>query len=127
MSSVGRDRVGTASGINNAVARIAGVLAIAVLGIVMVSAFSSRLNLKLKRVSLPPEIRHEIQANQTKLAGLPVPGGVDPGTGAMIKASVNEAFVFGFRAALGMCAALALTSAALAWFFLDEAGTTPAR
>lgn len=127
MSSVGRDRVGTASGINNAVARIAGVLAIAVLGIVMVSAFSSRLNLKLKRVSLPPEIRHEIQANQTKLAGLPVPDGVDAGTGAMIKASVNEAFVFGFRAVLGMCAALALTSAALAWFFLDEAGTTPAR
>src|SRR6266571_6009624 len=47
MGSVDRDHVGAASGINNAVARVAGVLAIAVLGIVMVSAFSYRLNRQL--------------------------------------------------------------------------------
>src|SRR5712692_190615 len=40
MNSVNQDRVGTASGINNAVARVAGVLAIAVLGILMVKTFS---------------------------------------------------------------------------------------
>src|SRR6202522_532509 len=44
MNSVNEDRVGAASGINNAVARVAGVLAIAVLGIVMVRAFASRLD-----------------------------------------------------------------------------------
>ena len=44
MNSVNKDQVGAVSGINNTVARIAGVLAIAVLGIVMVKAFGSRLN-----------------------------------------------------------------------------------
>src|SRR6202171_3873835 len=44
MNSVDQDRVGTASGINNAVARVAGVLAIAVLGMVLVKAFSYRLD-----------------------------------------------------------------------------------
>lgn len=39
MNSVGQDRAGAASGINNAVARLAGLLAIALLGIVMQSAF----------------------------------------------------------------------------------------
>jgi EmrB/QacA subfamily drug resistance transporter len=47
MNSVDQDRVGVASGINNAVARIAGVLAIAVLGIVMVWAFRARLDRSL--------------------------------------------------------------------------------
>src|SRR6266853_1560576 len=43
MNSAGQERIGAASGINNAVARVAGVLAIAVLGIVMVNAFGARL------------------------------------------------------------------------------------
>ncbi len=47
MNSVAQDRVGTASGINNAVARVAGVLAIAALAIVMVSTFTFRLNRSL--------------------------------------------------------------------------------
>jgi len=63
MNSVDKDRVGTASGINNAVARVAGVLAIAVLGIVMVKAFGSRLNNSLAHLVLPPGVLGYLQAN----------------------------------------------------------------
>src|SRR5581483_9649585 len=56
MNSVDQDRVGTASGINNAVARVAGVLAIAVFGLVMVHAFGSHLNHCLAHLSLPSSI-----------------------------------------------------------------------
>src|SRR6202043_2412735 len=55
MSSVDPDHVGAASGINNAVARVAGVLAIAVLGIVMVKAFGIYLDQSLAKLSLPPD------------------------------------------------------------------------
>src|SRR5204863_9227319 len=61
MNSVDQDRVGTASGINNAVARVASVLAIAVLGIVMVSAFAFRLNRQLANLSLPVNVLHDIK------------------------------------------------------------------
>src|SRR5436853_2682664 len=44
MGSTEQDRVGAASGINNAVARVAGVLAIAILGSLMARAFSARLD-----------------------------------------------------------------------------------
>ena len=115
MNSVDQDRVGTASGVNNAVARVAGVLAIAVLGIVMVHAFGSRLNQRLAQLSLPPSILQGIQADEIKLAGLQPPAGLDPGTKAAIKESVAEAFVFGFRMVVLICAGLCAASAAVAW------------
>ena len=122
MNSVDRDRVGTASGINNAVARVAGVLAIAVLGIVMVNAFASRLNHRLAQLSLPPGVLRALQADEIKLAGLEVPAGLNPSTKAAIKESIGEAFVFGFRIVMLICAGLSLASAAVAWLMIPKDG-----
>jgi len=114
MNSVHQERVGTASGINNAVARVAGVLAIAVLGIVMVTAFSSHLNQNLVRLSLPPGVLDVLQKEEVKLAGVQVPTGLDPDMTVAIKRSIDEAFVFGFRIVMSICAGLSLASAAIA-------------
>jgi EmrB/QacA subfamily drug resistance transporter len=120
MNSVGQDRVGAASGINNAVARVAGVLAIAVLGIVMVSAFSSRLNQQLDKSSLPNNALEEIHTNEIKLSGMPIPAGLDPATGASIKRSLSQAFVYGFRVIMFICAGLSMASAATAWVMIGD-------
>ena len=77
MSSVEQDRAGSASGINNAIARVAGVLAVAVLGIVMVKVFSSSLNRSLTSVELPPGVLQYIRSNEIKLGGLDLPAGLD--------------------------------------------------
>jgi len=115
MNSVNQDRVGTASGINNAVARVAGVLAIAVFGIVMAGAFSSRLNSSLANFALSPGQLHDIQANEIKLAGLQPPSGIDATERTAIKTSINDAFVFGFRIVVLTCEALSVASALVAW------------
>ena len=120
MKSVGQDRVGVASGINNAVARVAGVLAIAVLGVVMVNAFSSRLHQQLQKSSLPANALQEIQANKIKLAGMPVPAGVDPATSASIKTALSQAFVYGFRVIMFVCAGLSMASAAMTWLMIGD-------
>src|SRR5438105_3387616 len=120
MNSVNQDRVGTASGINNAVARVAGVLAIAVLGIVMVNGFGSRLNRSLAGFALPPGILQVIQANEIKLAGLQVPPDLNPGAKTAIKESIGEAFVFGFRIVMLICAGLSLASAAVARLMMPK-------
>jgi EmrB/QacA subfamily drug resistance transporter len=125
MSSVSQDRAGSASGINNAVARVAGVLAIAVLGIVMVSALSSRLNRNLTHFALPANVVREIQANEIKLAGLQVPAGLDPRTTNAVEKSIAEAFVFGFRTVMLICAGLSLISAAVAWLVIPKDGDRP--
>jgi len=122
MNSVNEDRVGAASGINNAVARVAGVLAIAVFGIVMVKAFGFWLNHSLAHFSLPPEVLGEIRAEATKLAGFEVPTGLDPSTRASVTQSIGEAFVFGYRIVMLICAGLALASAAVAWRMIPKSG-----
>ncbi len=120
MDSVDQDRVGTASGINNAVARVAGLLAIAVFGVAMVTAFSSHLNRRLANLVMPAHVRSALQTNEIKLGGLQPPEGVEPGTAAAIKAAIEASFVFGFRLIMWICAALALASAAVAEWSLRE-------
>jgi EmrB/QacA subfamily drug resistance transporter len=120
MNSVDQERVGTASGINNAVARVASVLAIAVFGIVMVSAFSSHLNHTLLNLSLPGPVLQQVQTDEIKLAGAQAPDNLDPGTGAVIKELIGDAFIFGFRIVMFICAGLSLASAAVAWFTIPK-------
>jgi EmrB/QacA subfamily drug resistance transporter len=116
MSSVDQQRSGTASGINNAVARVAGVLAVAVLGAVMVAAFDHSLRDSLAGLSLNPAITHELELNASRLGSLDAPSGVNPHTAATIRSSIAEAFVFAFRLIVLLCASLAIASAAVAWW-----------
>ena len=118
MSSVDQDRSGTASGINNAVARVAGVLAIAVFGIVMVTAFSSRLNHTVGQLSLPSPVLQQIHTEEIKLAGAQAPADLGPGTRTVVQKLIGEAFVFGFRIVMFICAGLSLASAAIAWLMI---------
>ena len=114
MESVDQDRVGTASGINNAIARVAGLLAVAVLGVVMVSQFSAHLNRQLANLDVPQQVRTHLQQNETRLAALAPPGNLDPRSMAQIKAAIASSFVFSFRLIILICAGLALASAAVA-------------
>jgi len=125
MNSVNQERVGAASGINNAVARVTGVLAIAVLGIVMVKAFSSRLSDSLVHFSLPPAILQELHGGEIKLAGLQAPAGLDPSTKTAIQESIGEAFVFGFRIVMAICVGLSMASAAVAWLMISKYRAAP--
>ena len=127
MNSVSENRVGSASGINNAVARVAGVLAIAIFGIVMVKVFGSRLDRSLTHLSLSPGILTQIHADEIKLAGLQVPPGLDPNTSYAIEESVKQAFVFGFRIVMLACAGLSLASAAVAGLTIGNDSERSAR
>jgi MFS family permease len=118
MDSVSQDHVGAASGINNAVARVAGVLAIAVLGIVMVDAFSSHLNQSLAQLPLPPGVLEKVQSNEIKLAGMPIPADLRPTTETALKESIEKAFVFGFRIVMLICVGLSVASSAVAWLMI---------
>jgi EmrB/QacA subfamily drug resistance transporter len=124
MSSVEQTRAGTASGINNAVSRVAGVLAVAILGIVMVSAFSHRLQQSLATLDLAPGVLHQIQSSEIRLAGLEVPSDLDARTSWALRAAIDQAFVLGFRLIMLLCACLAVASAAVALRMIPSRAVT---
>lgn len=124
MSSVDQQHAGTASGINNAVARIAGVLAIAVFGTVMVKVFDSNLEQGLAELRLPPNVVHEIHAREIDLAGLELPKGLDSNTVMVLRQTISDGFVSGFHLVLLFCAGLSIGSAAVAWRLIAPARAT---
>jgi hypothetical protein len=113
MTSVEQERAGTASGINNAVARVAGVLAVAVLGAVMVGAFAHSLRDSLAGLHLDTNVVRGLESNVVKLGGLEVPADQTAETRERIQITIAQAFVFGFRVVMVICAGLAMMSAAV--------------
>jgi EmrB/QacA subfamily drug resistance transporter len=120
MGAVDPDHAGAASGINNAVARVSWLLAIAVFGIVMVNAFGIRLNHELALLEVPQYARDEVQSNRVRLAAIEVPSDVDPRFVPGVKVAVSSAFVFAFRIVACSSALLALASAATATLLIDH-------
>ena len=125
MNSVGADLAGVASGVNNAVSRAAGLLAVAVFGLVMARAFDAELGAQLARVNAPAPLVAALEAQRGRLAAMVLPAGLDAATAAAAKQAIGHAFVAGFRWVMGLCAGLSLLSAVSAWWLIDKAA--PAR
>ncbi len=120
MNSVTQNRVGIASGINNAFARGAGLLAIAVLGIVMLHAFNHALDQRLSDWKLPASAWQSLQAQRSKLAAAAVPEELDASTQEMIGRTIDESFVHAFRFVMAMGGTLAVASAIVALVFIGR-------
>lgn len=114
MNAVPDPRVGTASGINNALARFANLLAVALFGLVVVSAFGPALDGRLDAIDLSPEARQEIQAQRTDLAATRAPDELSDETQAQVRRAIDASYVDGFRLAMLAAAALAAVSAGVA-------------
>jgi MFS family permease len=126
MDAVDQNRAGAASGINNAVARVASLLAVAILGALMVRAFSVQLDHTLAKLNLPAAALHNLQSNEIRLAGTPIPPGLDSRSAAQVRASIDQAFIFAFRRIMLICATLAAASAAVSYRLIASNTNHPA-
>ena len=124
MGAVEERHAGIASGINNAVSRTAGLISIAVFGIVMTGVFARNFNAKLQPVELPAETRAALEAQTSSLTTISIPELLPEETKEAVKRAVEESFVSGFRVVILIAAALALASALCA-LLLIEGRTRP--
>jgi EmrB/QacA subfamily drug resistance transporter len=119
MGAVEERHAGIASGVNNAVSRTAGLISIAVFGIVMTGAFARNFNSSLRALDLPAETRAALEAQASRLATIDVQDEVKGETRQAITRAVEESFVEGFRVVVLICAALALLSGLSAWLLIE--------
>lgn len=126
MTSMEQSLAGTASGINNAVARVAGVLSVAILGAVMVAAFAHSLRDSLSRLDLQADVASGLESNVVKLGSLDVPTNQKAETRKGIQIAISQAFVFAFRVVMVICACLAAMSAAVAFRMISVPGSPDA-
>jgi hypothetical protein len=111
MNSVSQDHVGAGSGINNAVSRIAGLLAIAIFGLVMTTIFNQNLMQGIKTNSIPTAIQQEIINQRSQLADIKT-------NNEYAHRLIQESFIAGYKAVLWISVALALASSLSAAAFI---------
>jgi hypothetical protein len=121
MRSAGDRYAGAASGINNATARIAGMLAVALLGVAAVGVFRIALDQRLARLQIPVSIRQALQPEVQKLTQARLPPGIDAATRQTLRRALDESFVYSFRVVTLIAAAAALLSALCVWLTIERA------
>ena len=119
MNSVDQNHAGTASGINNAVSRIAALLAVAAFGVLLTYVFQSALDWNLNRLGVSPAARAHVEAQRSRLAA-------DETDDQLARQAIDEAFVAGYRVVLWVAAGLTLASSMSAALLIG-AETKPGR
>jgi len=125
MGAADRANFGAASGINNAVARIAGLIAIAVLGIVVTSVFNNGLQRRLARIHIEEPVKSDILNQRTKLAAIDIPAGVNAEEREAISAAIANSFLEAFRVIMLLCALLAANGAISGYLMIGNKKTAP--
>jgi EmrB/QacA subfamily drug resistance transporter len=120
MNSVPSTFAGAASGINNAASRIAGLLAVAVFGIIMVPLFNRSLHDQLNGVAIAPAAMETLEAQRGKLAAIEMSPRVDSRSREAAEQAIAQAFVTGFRWIMLVSAVLAIAGAASAWILVGR-------
>jgi hypothetical protein len=125
MGAVETQHSGVASGINNTVSRVAGLLTIAIFGVFLARAFESDVRPRLDHLALPAAARSQIDAQLPKMAGAELNAiPLDDQQRADAQLAIDEAFVSGFRMVILGSAILALAAAGFGASIRDRDSTT---
>jgi EmrB/QacA subfamily drug resistance transporter len=119
MGAVDARRAGIASGVNNAVSRIASLVAVAAFGLAVAAAFGAGLDRRLAPLPLPAEARAALAGERGLLAAARPPAGLDPAAAAAVSRAISASFADGFRLTMEIAAALAAASSLSAALMIE--------
>jgi hypothetical protein len=113
MDAVERDAAGIASGINNTIARLAALLAVAIVGLLALAVFRSALQDRVAAADAPPALKQALLAESRDLGDARVPADAGPAA-PVLAGAVRAALIDAFHAVALLSAILAGSAAGCA-------------
>lgn len=120
--SVPHEYSGAASGVNNAIARVAGLLAIALSGAIALSIFSFSLTTSINKISISNSQSQQILKQVDKYGAISVPQAFDQTLRKQTENAIDNSLVYSFRWVIGINALLAFLSAVISFFTIHNTG-----
>jgi EmrB/QacA subfamily drug resistance transporter len=103
MSSVPETQTGIASAVNNALSRLAGLMAVSIFALLLARGFSASLAAQLAHSAFPAEARASMLANRVRLHDTPIPGELTLTERVQAARMLDRAFLAGFRSVMLAC------------------------
>jgi EmrB/QacA subfamily drug resistance transporter len=104
ISSVPPTQTGIASAVNNAISRLAALLAVSVLALVLTHRFVATLGTQLAHSNLPVNAQQQMWDNRARLHDIPLSPGLTPGQHEQAARLLDQSFLAGFRSVMLVCA-----------------------
>jgi len=120
LDSVEERHVGIASGINNGVSRVAGLLAIAVLGAVISAHFGASLDSKLGAAPLRPAAQEAVDEAKRQPLGTPKTGDLAAADAARIGVASADASTSAFHLGIGIAGILMIAGGLVSGFGIEN-------
>ena len=120
MGAVEEEHAGIASGINNAVARSASLVAVAAFGLLMAVVFSRTFEAHLAGLPISEAAHATLRGEETSLMGMTIDASLPQPTRDALGAAKTAAFLAGFRWLAAVACGLAWLSAAIALLILPK-------
>jgi EmrB/QacA subfamily drug resistance transporter len=118
MGAVSNHFSGTASGVNNALSRIAGVFANAIFGALAVLFFSATLQQDLQSIPLNTPVRQEVVQQAIELGNARPPASLNAGDKEKVKSSYHHSFIAAYAKIMRISALLGFAAAAVAFLMV---------
>jgi EmrB/QacA subfamily drug resistance transporter len=118
MGAASEDNAGIASGINNTVARAAGVLAIALLGAVALFSFNKSIERQISDMNLTDSMKNEIILESSNLAAAEAPAGLTEDNKVIIEQVYKDSFIAAFNKVVYIAAILTFLGGLMALIFI---------
>ncbi len=124
MGAVDESHLGIASGINNAVSRVAGLISIAAMSAIVVAIYVGKLDGRLGAMQAPADVVQQVRAQSGEMAAAPIPADASADVRSQIRTAMDDSFAYVFRVAVLIGAGLAAGSALIALFTIGDTRRT---